>query len=106
LAPLRSIDFNRSKTATKWLEYSEAGAAVLASDLDPYRHAGAAGALLLASDGGWRMSLQRLIDDADLRETLVRRSAGLIRREYGWDHLEANMMRVLTTAGVLAAQAA
>lgn len=97
LAPLAASPFNRTKTATKWVEYAEAGAAVLASPLGPYAPIVAVGAALRAdaSVASWEMGLRRLIENPPLRAGLRARADALLAERYGWDLLEAEMLNAL-----------
>jgi glycosyltransferase involved in cell wall biosynthesis len=73
LAPLEDNEFNGCKTDTKWVEYSFAGMAVVASDLPMYRSACANNCGFVArSAEQWHQALSRLIADATLRRELVR----------------------------------
>lgn len=101
LAPLRGMAFNRVKTATKWVEYAEAGVAVLASAIDPYDAMGQAGAALTVDDDGWRWGLQRLVSDARLRHSLTLGADELLARRYGWAALQAQIESALTQAVAL-----
>jgi glycosyltransferase involved in cell wall biosynthesis len=91
LAPLRPIPFNRLKTPTKWAEYAEAGAAVLASAVEPYAPMAAAGAALTVADDGWATALLRLARDARLRQDLTEQADALLEQRYGWSGLETEI---------------
>lgn len=72
IAPLEDTPFNRCKADTKWVEYSFAGIATVASDLPVYRQARDAGAGLMArSTDDWRRSLRQLLVDRRVREAAV-----------------------------------
>ena len=98
LAPLRDIPFNRVKTATKWVEYAEAGVPVLASDIEPYRPIAAAGALLSVRPGQWEAALRDMIESQRLRAELVRVSDALLVRDFSWERLEAGVLKILRLA--------
>ncbi len=102
LAPLRDIPFNRVKTATKWVEYAEAGIAVLASDVEPYRPMAEAGALLAVRPDQWEAGLRELIESPGLRQNLVQTSDALLTRSFGWDRMESGLLKLLRSAGVAA----
>jgi len=102
LAPLRDIPFNRVKTATKWVEYAEAGIPVLASDVEPYRPMADAGALLAVRPGQWEAGLRELIESPQLRQGLVRSSDNLLERSFGWDRLEAGLLKILRSTSATA----
>lgn len=103
LAPLQDTGFNRAKTATKWIEYAEAGAAVIASDVTPYSDLGAANALLAVGPDGWEAAIRRLVEDPGLRQTLVSGADRILDRDYAWSRLESFMsgqLNALVRAGV------
>ena len=101
LAPLRDIPFNRVKTATKWVEYAEAGIPVLASDVEPYRPMAEAGALLAVRPEQWEAGLREMIESPGLRQNLVQASDSLLTRSFGWDRLEAGLLETLRSAGAV-----
>ena len=98
LAPLTASPYNQCKTATKWAEYAEAGAAVLASDVEVYQPMIAWGAAAAAASGQWAQVLERLIEAPDLRRGLVRSADALLRARLGWDRLEASLLGLLARA--------
>ena len=98
LAPLTASPYNQCKTATKWAEYAEAGAAVLASDVEVYQPMIAWGAAAAAAPGQWAQVLERLIEAPDLRRGLVRSADALLRARFGWDRLEASLLGLLARA--------
>lgn len=98
LAPLRANPYNRCKTPTKWAEYAEAGAAVLASDVEVYQSMFAWGAAAPATPDQWTHMLERLADEPGLRDELVRRADELLAFRFGWDRLEASVLCLLERA--------
>jgi hypothetical protein len=98
LAPLRASPYNRVKTATKWAEYAEAGAAVLASDIEVYQPMFAWGAAAPADPEQWTHMLQRLVDQPRLRHELTARADELLAARFGWDRLEASVLGLLDRA--------
>jgi hypothetical protein len=64
LAPLVDNDFNRSKSDLKYLEYSAAGAAVIASPVGPYKDLPCPKA---KNAKGWLKAINRFISDEDAR---------------------------------------
>jgi glycosyltransferase involved in cell wall biosynthesis len=102
LAPLHNTAYNRCKTATKWVEYAEAGIAVVASDMPLYQPMIQAGAALAARDEGWERPLRRLIADAELRADLVASADRLLRARFSWERLEASVLGALMRASGLA----
>jgi hypothetical protein len=95
LAPLKVAPYNRCKTATKWAEYAEAGAAVLASEIEVYQPMFAAGAAMPATPAQWEHALERLVAGADLRAGLVAAADEMLEARFGWDRLEASLLGLL-----------
>lgn len=95
LAPLLDAPFNRAKTATKWAEYAEAGAAVLASRTGPYMALADTGALAAVWDDEWEAGLRQMIESPELRERLVRNADQTLRDLYGWERLEDETVSVI-----------
>ena len=98
LAPLQASPYNLCKTATKWVEYAEAGAAVLASDTEVYRPMIAAGAAAGAFPVQWGHQLLRLVEDAGLRRGLVSAADLLLQEAFGWERLEHSLLGLLARA--------
>ncbi|HEX8232974.1 MAG TPA: hypothetical protein VF559_06495 [Caulobacteraceae bacterium] len=92
LAPLRAVPYNLLKTPTKWVEYAEAGAAAVVSDLEPYRPMIAAGAALPARPDGWTQAISRLIVSPPLRRQLSAASRRMLVERYDWARLEASVL--------------
>ena len=100
LAPLEASPYNLCKTATKWAEYTEAGAAVLASDMEVYRPMITAGAAAPAVPGQWAHMLDRLVGEPGLRRSLVASADRLLQARFGWERLEASLLGLLDRAHV------
>ena len=98
LAPLEASPYNLCKTATKWAEYAEAGAAVLASDIEVYQPMIASGAAAPATPGQWAHMLDRLSGDAALRRRLVAAADRLLDARFAWGRLEDSLMSLLARA--------
>jgi hypothetical protein len=105
VAPLEDNAFNRCKADTKWVEYSLAGMAVVASDLPVYERACGEGAGLLA-DGreAWRDSLLMLLHQPALLYSVVGTAQQKLRRFYTHEKLREQVMRVFETAFTVAGQ--
>ena len=99
LAPLVASAYNRCKTPTKWVEYAEAGVAVIASDMEVYQPMIAAGAAAPARPEQWEAVLDRLVNSPFLREGLVDAADALLRAQFGWERLEADLMGQLSLLG-------
>lgn len=95
LAPLQDTPFNRCKADTKWVEYSAAGAATVASDLPVYHNACSDGAGILAGPtGDWVSALRRLIYDPHARQGYVANAQNKLRHVYRRENLASQLMRV------------
>ena len=99
LAPLEVSPYSRCKTATKWVEYAEAGIAVVASDMEVYQPIIAAGAAAPAQPEQWERVLDRLIRSPALRDGLIRSADQMLSARYGWDRQEASLLDLLARAG-------
>ena len=98
LAPLLASPYNHGKTATKWVEYAEAGVAVIASDVEVYRPMIAWGAAASATPGQWGAVLDRLVEAPALRQSLVASADVLLGARFGWARLEASLLGLLQRA--------
>jgi hypothetical protein len=98
LAPLQASPYNRGKTATKWAEYAEAGAAAVCSDIEVYRPMAAWGAAALAAPGQWGAVLERLVETPALRRGLVAAADALLGARFGWERLESSLLGLLERA--------
>jgi glycosyltransferase involved in cell wall biosynthesis len=98
LCPLVAGPYNRGKTATKWAEYAEAGAAVIASDVEVYRPMADWGAAALAAPEQWTSVLGRLVETPPLRRGLVAAADTLLEARFGWERLEASLLGLLERA--------
>lgn len=95
LAPLVDINFNQSKSNIKWLEYTMAGAATIASNLPPYQtiQHGLTG-LLVTEDNPirgiradplrWDQAITELIEDVPFRKQLVSNAQAEVRDRWTW----------------------
>lgn len=71
LCPVVDNEFNRNKSAIKWMEYSVVKAATVASNIPPYSAViedGQTG--LLVDENGWFDAMEKLVLDNDKREKL------------------------------------
>lgn len=71
LCPVVDNEFNRNKSAIKWMEYSVVKAATIASNIPPYSNTMTDGetGLLVGADG-WFDAMERLVLDTELRNKL------------------------------------
>jgi glycosyltransferase involved in cell wall biosynthesis len=102
LAPLEDNAFNRCKADTKWVEYSLAGMAVVASHLTVYQRACANGAgLLCRSTGDWRDAIWSLIHRPDLRQRTIAAAQARLVSDYSHDRLRGQVLDVIGQAQAL-----
>ena len=101
IAPLEDNPFNRCKADTKWVEYTVAGLAVVASDLPVYHRACSDGAGALAgTDTHWADSLRRLVCDGVQRQRMVQVAQDKLRLSYTRSLLRQQLMQVIDAAKV------
>lgn len=77
LCPLVDNEFNRMKSAIKWMEYSMVGMTTIASDIPPYNKVivdGETGVLCKEDEKDWLDKLDRLIKDKSYRTTLAKKA--------------------------------
>lgn len=99
LAPLGDNPFNRCKADTKWVEYSLAGIAVIASDLAVYHRACADGAGILAtSDDDWAAAIHELIYRPESRVRMIGLAQAKLRNMYSHDRLRSQVTAVFDRA--------
>ena len=94
LAPLADNAFNACKANTKWVEYTDAGICVAASDLAVYRPVMEGGRGLLVSNSHWIASLEKLIQSPALRLAGVQAAQAELSN-YTLEHLERQLLRLL-----------
>lgn len=105
LAPLEDNSFNRCKADTKWVEYSAAGMAVVASDLPVYHRACADGAGILATSASdWKDAVHRLVHRPDERQRMIDAAQLKLRDHYGHARLREQVIAVFEQAAEIAAK--
>lgn len=86
IIPCKDTPFNKCKSNLKFLEYSHAGIATIASPVDPYiRHIPENTKLLVNKKNtyqSWLNTIQRLIEDIDLRQRLIKNSKEFVDTNY------------------------
>lgn len=103
LAPLQDNVFNRCKADTKWVEYSMAGMAVVASDLPVYHRACADGAGILAgSTRDWTEAVIRLVHDPRARQLMIETAQEKLRETYSHERLREQVIAVFERASAIA----
>jgi len=72
IAPLVENDFNRAKSAVKYLEYGMCGVPTIATDLEPYRLGDNSGITLIKNNkfSKWLKALEELIENEEKRRAL------------------------------------
>lgn len=102
LAPLEDNPFNRCKADTKWVEYSMAGMAVVASDLPVYHRACGEGAGLLAWTGeDWGHSIRHLLNDRQLRAAMIEAAQMKLRATYSHEKLRLQVISIFEQAAAI-----
>jgi glycosyltransferase involved in cell wall biosynthesis len=105
LAPLEDNAFNRCKADTKWVEYSLAGMAVVASDTVVYRRACEGGAGLLAcGPAAWRQGILDLLLSPALRAATISAAQRKLEARYTHEQLRRQVLAVFSQAFELARQ--
>lgn len=96
LAPLEDTSFNRCKADTKWVEYSLAGMAVVASDLPVYRRGcDGGGGMLARTPAEWTSAVMALIHRPDLRRETIAAAQNKLRKCYTHDQLRRQVIEVV-----------
>ena len=104
LAPLEDNIFNRCKADTKWVEYSLAGMAVVASDLPVYHRACADGAGILAASGSdWRDAVQTLVTAPKERTSMIAAAQKKLHERYSHERLRQQVLSVFEQASAIRA---
>jgi glycosyltransferase involved in cell wall biosynthesis len=107
ICPLNPIEFNLMKANTKWVEYTSAGAAVVASRGTVYDECCSDGCGILASSvEEWLDALELLINDESARLKMVDRAQAKLEREYNVGRLRDQVLDILDQAHALAAGSA
>jgi glycosyltransferase involved in cell wall biosynthesis len=99
ICPLSPIEFNMMKTNTKWVEYTTAGAAVVASRCPVYEDCCADGCGILADQvDEWFNALQLLVSDEGERVRMVERAQAKLEREYNVGRLREQVLNIIEQA--------
>jgi glycosyltransferase involved in cell wall biosynthesis len=99
ICPLNPIEFNLMKADTKWVEYTSAGAAVVASRDTVYDRCCADGCGILA-DGvdEWAEAIELLIRNGEERASIAATAQDKLERDYGAAKLREQVLEVLAAA--------
>jgi glycosyltransferase involved in cell wall biosynthesis len=99
IAPLENTHFNYYKANNKWIEYTSAGYAVVASAGMSYDQCCADDCgILVERATGWRGALNSLCDDPERRQRLVVNAQERLRREYSHDALRQQVLEMFDEA--------
>lgn len=84
LAPLATIDFNRSKSNLKVLEYFSQGIAAVASNFGPYKDTieHEKTGLLIDDNRDWYDAVRYLIDNPDVHDEMVKNAYAFAKENY------------------------
>lgn len=97
LAPLEDSPFNRCKADTKWVEYSHAGMATVASNVCVYQRAAQGGCAHLAQDAAaWHEKIFDLIRDRAGRQRMVEAARSKIATSYSDAALSRQILKVFS----------
>ncbi len=100
LAPIADHTFNRCKTATKFVEYTECAIPVLAANRPPFSALDWPTApLLLADDRDWGELIRRLLDDRALRNRLLTNARALCESRFSLAVAAAALERAIAPRG-------
>lgn len=100
LAPLRSSTFNACKTNTKWVEYTAAGVAVLASDHPVYQSVSTSGSCRPIKDDDWAIALEQAIEHPDSLTEMAKLAQQTLRANYSLSNMQRQVFNMLQKAGV------
>ena len=96
ICPLAPIDFNLVKADTKWVEYTAAGAAVVASRGTVYDASCADGCGILASTvEEWAAALDLLVNNGDERLATVERAQAKLASRYTITRLRNQVLEIV-----------
>jgi glycosyltransferase involved in cell wall biosynthesis len=100
IAPLAKTEFNLAKNINKWIEYSAAGVATVASVGLIYDECCADQCGILCDDSQWFESLEALVTNPELRFSLVLNAQRRLAQEYSIDRLTDQLLSVFNQAGL------
>ncbi len=99
ICPLAPIDFNLTKADTKWVEYTAAGAAVVASRGTVYDASCAGGCGILAdTPEEWLSALDELVNNVDERTAMVERAQRKLEEQYSVSALRNQILDIFGQA--------
>ena len=95
LAPLQDTEFNRCKTASKYVEYTASKIATIASDGPVYSQFAPGEQILLAPPDQWSSKIQQLIKDEPLRQKLIANGQAYCAEKFSLEAVEAQIKEIL-----------
>jgi glycosyltransferase involved in cell wall biosynthesis len=98
ICPLANTEFNRVKNINKWIEYTVAGAAVVASGGMIYDECCADNCGILVSQDQWESSLEMLIEHPEKRVECLCNAQRRITNEYSLDQLRDQLLDLFWVA--------
>jgi len=99
ICPLTAIEFNLTKSNNKWVEYTSAGIAVVASANMIYDECCADGCGILAGDSNeWFTALERLVEDDGARVEMIARAQHKLESSYGIDQHQRQILEIVEMA--------
>ena len=100
ICPLTCTEFNLTKSNNKWIEYTSAGIATVASANMIYDECCADGCGILASSNEeWLAALERLVTDDAERLATVERAQNKLETVYGIEQHRQQILEVVALAG-------
>lgn len=101
ITPLADLEFNRFKANTKWVEYSSAGIAVVSSDHLVYRNSLLPdNGLLVSKNEDWGAAIEKLLDDAQLRKSVVFNAQRKIQNSFNQKQLQDQVLELFQRVGI------
>jgi glycosyltransferase involved in cell wall biosynthesis len=100
LAPLARTTFNEVKCNIKWVEYTSAGIAVIASNHSVYRAVCSEGCGILVDDNDWYDAMVRLLADTSIRTTMTANARRRLQRDFSPSRLTMQLRTVFRGVGV------
>jgi len=100
ICPLAVTPFNKNKSNVKWVEYTVAGAAVIASKDTVYDDCCADGCgILVESNDDWLTALKQLTDHPEARYKQILRAQARLEREYSVERHRKQVLEIIAEAG-------
>jgi hypothetical protein len=105
LCPLAATPAAALANPVKWLDYSCAGAAAVAPAGSAYESCCGNDCGVLAADGQWLETIEHLIDEPELRRSVVQNAQARIEASHSAPHMQAEVLAVLAEALALRREA-